>query len=95
MADEMKKEVVKRLQLITLEQLKEICTRTSLDIPTGKETKRSAVLNVVMRYISSEEVEDETDGGFVIISRMNDELKVMLEDDEDKIKEDGDDKTKV
>ena len=88
MADEMKKEVVKRLQLVNLEQLKEICTRMSLDIPAGKETKGSTVLNVVMRHISSEEVEDKADGGSEIISRINDELKVMLG-------EDGEDKTKV
>lgn len=88
MADEIKKEVVKRLQLVNLDQLKEICTRMSLNIPAGKETKGSTVLNVVMRHISSEEVEDESDGGSEILSKINDELKVMLG-------EDGEDKTKV
>ena len=79
MAEGVRKEVVERLQLASTSQLNELCDRLKLKIPTNKKENQIAVFNLLMRYITSEEMEDSQDGGLAVMQQMNEELSVMLE----------------
>ena len=87
MAETVKKEVVQRLQLVNTSQLTEICDRLHLEIATNKKENQMALFNLVMRHITSEEMEDGPDGGLAVLQQMNEELAVMLELDKKPIAE--------
>ena len=87
MAEKLRKEVVEKLYEVNLEQLQD--ARLELTIAENKRDNKSAVFNVIMRYITSEEVEDSADEGMATFLKLNDELKLMLDGDA------KDDKTNV
>ena len=58
MAEKLRKEVVEKLYEVNLEQLQELSERLELTIAENKRDNKRAVFNVIMRYITSEEVED-------------------------------------
>ena len=89
MAEKLRKEVVEKLHEVNLDQLKEICERLQLTIADKKKDNKVAVFNGIMRHLTSEEVEDSADEGMAAFLKLNDELKLMLEID------DNDDKKKV
>ena len=50
-------------QLQEVKDLQEICIGLSVNVPPSKYGKLLAVRNLLVRYLSSEEVENSTDGG--------------------------------
>ena len=83
MADEVRKRVLEKLQLVNVKQLNESCGRLQLIVSENKKGNKRALFNTIMRYLMPEELEDSEDEGMGIFLKLNDELKVMLGEDDD------------
>ena len=81
MVDVERDAVIAHLRLISLTQVGEICTALNLTIPETKKTSKRAMVNAVLRYLSSEEVEDADDEGLEIFQNMLRQLKEMVGED--------------
>lgn len=86
MADQVRKEALEKLPLLSLEQLLEIADRITITITDAKKTNRKAVSNAIARHLLSEALEDLEDEGLSVCTRVLDEAKVMLEGTDDKTK---------
>lgn len=75
-----KGEVLQRLQLISPEQVEEVATGIDIEVPESNKTKKEALRNAVLRYLTSETLEDSEDEGAHIYLKLNDDLKSMLEE---------------
>ena len=95
MVDVERDAVIAHLRLISLAQVGEICTTLELTIPESKKNNKRAMVNAVLRYLSSEEVEDAEDEGLEIFQNMLRQLKEMLGDDGLKNEEQNDDSQAV
>ena len=87
-----KDEVLKQLQLLDSTELGEVCVGLSITIPPAKMGKRSAILNLIMRNINSEEVEESGDAGLGLFTDLDNQLKRILSTrvkDETKITTEG------
>ena len=65
MADATSKQVLERLQLLTADQLQEVCERLQLVVPDNKKGNTRSLFNLVVRHLPSQEVEESSDEGSV------------------------------
>ena len=83
MAEILKSQVVYYLNKLTEEQLVQVCGNHSLVVREGKKSRRTALKNAVVRYLSSEDVEDSEDEGFALFTTIQEELKKLLGESDD------------
>ena len=78
-------EVMNGLQLLTVEQLEEGCTSLGLPVAQKKKSKFDAVLNVVLRHLTSEDLEELEDEGqsVSVLLALNDQIKTTITKDDD------------
>ena len=90
MVDSAKRLVLDLVDKLSELQLLDVCDAENLKLTKSKKDRKSALKNLVTRYISSEELEDEDDAGLAVFQRMSAQMKDLLgmEDDED---DNGDD----
>ena len=55
--------VVDQLRLCQVGHLTEVCNRAKIPIPQAKVGKRTSVYNLIMRYLTSEDIEESDDAG--------------------------------
>ena len=72
-------------------QLMQVVTSLGLTIKDTKKSRKVAMHNSVMRYLSSEELEDSADDGLAVFQKLEGELQAILADSLD----DADDKTQI
>ena len=68
--------VVGLLQDCTLPQLEELCLALKIDIPDRKKGKRLSVFNLILRFLTSDEVES----GEAIFLKLMDDLHKLRGD---------------
>ena len=78
--EEKKMEVLQQLPLLDETQLTTVCGPLSIVVPPAKKGNRSAILNLIMRHINSEVVEESGDQGLDLFQGMDIQLKGMLTD---------------
>lgn len=78
MDEELLDEVLVKLQALEVASLEEICVNLKLNVPANKRGKKQAVKNVIIRHLSSEEVEDSADGGEAFLNQLDMELGKRL-----------------
>ena len=57
--ENLKEDVRKKLSELSVAELAQVCGELSLDIPSGKEGKKSAVYNLIARELMTKEEDDE------------------------------------
>ena len=70
-----KEEVVTKLRFVEVAFLTEICVELNVTIPPKKAGIKSALINLIVKYLSSDPVEDSEDGGAQLLA----ELKTKLD----------------
>jgi hypothetical protein len=61
-------QVVKQLRVAETGHLTEVCGTLNLQIPPSKKDRHGPILKMILRYLSSEEVEDSDDGGLQLLT---------------------------
>ena len=78
----MKTEVLSKLGVISDDNLEAVLTSLDLTVSTERRKKDKAVFNAIVRYLTSEAVEDLQDEGLSIFLKLKDELTTMIKDEE-------------
>ena len=76
--EHLKEDVRRKLSELDISGLTHVCGELSLTIPEGKETKKSAVYNLIARHLMSQE-DDETDEGKAVFERCSQLVTQILE----------------
>ena len=58
----------------------EVCNRAKIPIPPAKVGQRTSVYNLIMRYLTSEDIEESDDAGLQQLQQMDGWLKDVLKD---------------
>ena len=82
MVDVERDAVIAHLRRITSTQVAEICTALQLVVPESKKNNKRAMVNAVVRHLSSEEVEDTPDEGLEMFQKLHKQMKEMFGEDE-------------
>lgn len=77
--------IVGLLQDCTLPQLEELCLAWKIDIPDGKKGKRLSIFNLILRMLTSDEVESGDDQGEAIFLKLMEDLHILKGEQENKI----------
>ena len=77
--EEMKREVLEKLYLVNADQVKEIATALDVKVADVRKSKPGALRNAVVRYMTSEVLEDLEDEGLSEFLKLNDILNELLE----------------
>ena len=77
--DAIRQDVLEGLQQVDIEDLLVVCAAVNVQVADTKKTNKKAVENALIRYLTSEQVEDELDGGLAIFQKVDTELKAMIE----------------
>ena len=72
-------QVVEKLQQVSTAQLLELCERLKIEVPTAKQGKKKALFNLLIRFLSSDEIEEAEDEGLSVMVKLKGELDVMLD----------------
>ena len=68
-------EVLEGLQQVDIDTLLSVCGELTINIPDAKKTKKRAVANAVIRYLTSEDLEDLDDEGMSVLKKVDDVLR--------------------
>ena len=71
MAEVAKENVLQLVARLSELQLLEVCDSEDLKLTKTKKDRKSALKNLLIRYISSEDVEDATDDGLALFEKFN------------------------
>ena len=77
--EQAKEEVVMKLRQMEVAFLTEICVELGLVIPPRKAGIKSALVNIIVTYLSSAQVEDSEDGGAQLLEGLNTKLDGKLD----------------
>ena len=69
--EELRSEVLEGLQQVDVEALLLICSELTINIPDAKQTKKRAVANAIIRYLTSEDLEDLDDEGLSVLKKVD------------------------
>ena len=83
--DTVREEVLRMVSLLNASQLAQSCVNLNIRVPPAKKDRRSALFNLVLRYLTSDEVEQE-DEGLDILRTFKQQVEDMLKVNE--VKED-------
>ena len=90
-AEYVKAETLFVLQKLTEASLEQVCATQNITVNTGKKCRKVALKNALVRFMSSETLEDSDDEGLSVFTAILEQAKSFLreegvvEDDEDKI----------
>lgn len=73
--EELRSEVLEGLQQVDVEALLLICSELTINIPDAKKTKKRAVANAIIRYLTSEDLEDLDDEGLSVLKKVDEVLR--------------------
>ena len=85
MAEAARDEVLAQLSKLSVEQLTAICSTESVDIPLAKQGNKSSIAGLLLRFISSEIVEESQDGGLALFQRLVLQIQGMLPPQDTKV----------
>ena len=77
-----KEEAILLLGKLTELQLQEISTGFKLTVKAGKTGSKKALYNGIVRFLASEEVEESEDEGLELFTKLRDDVKALLQEDE-------------
>ena len=69
MAEAAHDEVLAQLSKLSVEQLTVICSTESVHIPLAQQGNKPSTIGLLLRFISSEVVEESQDGGLALFQR--------------------------
>ena len=78
-----KNEVLQLVPKLSELQLLDLCESENLQLTKTKKDRKSALGNLLIRHVTSEEVEDTDDEGLALFQKLLDQMKDMLQDDDD------------
>ena len=71
MAEMEKQQLITKLWRLSVEQLNELCTTATIEVPATKKTMLKAMRNAVVRHLSSETIEESEDEGMQLFQQLN------------------------
>ena len=85
MAKVVKNELLQLVPKLSELHLLDLCESENLQLTKTKKDRKSALGNLLIRHVTSEEVEDTDDEGLAVFQRLLDQMKDMLKDDDDEV----------
>ena len=73
-----KREVVQRISLLRKPDLEQVAERLEVHVPEAKRERERALLNAVLRYLTSEDIEDQPDEGLELFTTLNAQMEEIL-----------------
>ena len=86
MAEVAKENVLQLVARLSELQLLEVCDSEDLKLTKTKKDRKSALKNLLILYISSEDVEDATDDGLALFEKLSTQMRELLNEDEEEVK---------
>ena len=87
MAEAAREEVLRLLPKLTELQLLEITTGLSLTLSKSKKDRKTALQNLLIRHVSSEEVEESEDEGLAMFLKLTSDMEELIAEDEEEKEE--------
>ena len=80
MAQERKERVILALRNLSENQLETLCTKFHIVIKEGskKVSRKVQIYNTIIRYLSSEDIEESEDEGLEIFSQIDEQIRKWL-----------------
>ena len=85
MAKVVKNELLQLVPKLSELHLLDLCESENLQLTKTKKDRKSALGNLLIRHVTSEEMEDTDDEGLAVFQRLLDQMKDMLKDDDDEV----------
>ena len=89
--DQLKKKVLGMVNQLNEIQLIRVATSLTLTVKESKKLRKDAILNTILRYLASEELEDSADEGLAVFQKLDGELVAILAEGSDQ----DDDKSQI
>ena len=83
MAEAAKEEVLRLVPKLTELQLLEVTAGIDLKLTKNKEDRKSALQNLLIRHVSSEEVEEQDDEGLALFTKLSTQMQELVQEDEE------------
>ena len=83
MAEAAKEEVLLLVPRLTELQLLEVTAGIDLKLTKTKKDRKAALQNLLIRHISSEEVEEQEDEGLALFRDLASQMRELIEEDEE------------
>ncbi len=77
-AETLRDNVLMGLRTLTVEQLLEISTGQRVTVAATKKTQKEPIFNAIVRFLTSETLEDAEDQGQGVFLKLKDEIDLML-----------------
>lgn len=74
----LKREVVQRLSLLRRADLEQVAERLEVQVPEARREREGALLNAVLRHLTSEDIEDLPDEGLELFTTLNAQMEEIL-----------------
>ena len=71
-------QVIEGLQQAEIDVLLVLCAGLDVEVKENKKGNQKAVANAIIRYLTSETVEDLLDEGLVIFTKLDEELQTLM-----------------
>jgi hypothetical protein len=78
-AEKTRSEVLAGVRMLNVAQLEDCCEKLKLTVADAKKGSKKAMENIIMRYLTSEELEESEDEGMMIFLMFYDHMKTLLE----------------
>ena len=85
----LKEEVVSKLRQVGIPVLTEVCVELGVTIPVKKAGIKSGLINLIVKHLSSDPIEESEDGGAEILTELKRKLDSKLGTSENQIKEEN------
>ena len=73
-----KREVVQRLSLLRRPDLEQVAERLEVQVPEARREREGALLNAVLRHLTSEDIEDLPDEGLELFTALNAQMEEII-----------------
>ena len=83
MANIAKDNVLQLVPKLSELQLLEVCTGEGLQLTKSKKDRKTALANMLVRYVTSEDVEDSDDEGLALYTKLTATMKALIDEDDD------------
>ena len=87
MAEVAKKELLQLVPKLTELQLLEVTNGLGLKLSKSKKDRKVALHNLLVRHITSEDVEDSDDEGLALFNQLLTQVKELIEEDEEEMED--------
>ena len=86
MAEVAKENVLQLVARLSELQLLEVCDSENLKLTKTKKDRKSALKNLLIRHISSEDVKESADDGKALFEKLSTQMRELLNEDEEEMK---------